>query len=109
MEQKADKIFSLEAPVAPIRPLSTSSDVAPIRPPSTSSDVDDDIIVSNTRSPEEKLGGLRGGSLVQAMTRATYTLAPAAALLATAATIMKRGKKGSRKKAHKKRSVKRRK
>ena len=99
MEEKADEIFSLEAPVAPIRP------------PSTSSDVDEDIIISNTLSPDEKVGGIRGGSLVQAMTHATYTLAPAAALLATAATIMKRGKTHRNKghKAHMKRSIKRRK
>jgi hypothetical protein len=85
MEKRADAMFSLESPVAPIQP------------PSMNSDVDDDLIISNT--PEQKICGgayRHGGSLLQAMTRTTYTLAPAAALLATAALVMKR--RGSSKK-----------
>ena len=90
MEEEADDLFSLETPVAPIQP------------PSMGSDMDEDVIISNTLSPEQKVGGggaNRGGSLVQAMVRTTYTLAPAAALLATAAMVMKRGtfKKGTQK------------
>lgn len=108
MEKKADELFSLESPVAPIPP------------PSMGSDMDEDVIISNTLSPEQKVGGgscgaIRGGSLAQAMVRTTYTLAPAAALLATAAMVMKkRGtfKKSAQKrhKSHKnhKKSVKRR-
>ena len=51
--------------------------------------------ISNTLTPEQKLSGgysasTRGGSLLSAMARTTYTLAPAAALLATAALVMKR-------------------
>jgi hypothetical protein len=78
MIKEADDMFSLEAPVPPVQP------------PSASNDVDDSMIISNTLSPEQKVGGHRGGSLLQAMARTTYTLAPAAALLATAAMVMKR-------------------
>ena len=90
MEKKADELFSLESPVAPLQP------------PSVNSDLDEDVIISNTLSPEQKVGGAsRGGSLAQAMVRTTYALAPAAALLATAAMVMKR--KGTFRKSAQKR------
>lgn len=104
MEKKADALFSLETPVEPIQA------------PSMGDDIDNDVIISNTLSPEQKVGGGRGGSLIQAMTRATYTLAPAAALLATAVMVGKTSKKGAytKQKSQKtqkkqKKSVKRRK
>ena len=59
--------------------------------------------ISNSLTPEQKISGggrANGGSLYSAMARTTYTLAPAAALLATAAMVMK-GKKRSNRKSHK--------
>jgi hypothetical protein len=66
---------------------------APLTPPDNINDMEESI--SNTLTPEQKLSGgysasTRGGSLLSAMARTTYTLAPAAALLATAALVMKR-------------------
>jgi hypothetical protein len=85
MEEEAETITSL---------------AAPLTPPSTSVDIDD------TLPTEEKLsgGGGRGGSLYSAMARTTYTLAPAAILLATAATVMK----GKQRKTRKRSSYRRR-
>ncbi len=65
--------------------------VAPLTPPDITNDMESESI-SNTLTPEQKLSGgasSRGGSLFSAMARTTYTLAPAAALLATAALVMK--------------------
>lgn len=78
MSQEAEEITSLEAPLTP---------------PSGNEDIETESI-SNNLSPEQKIsgGGRRGGSMMSAMARTTYTLAPAAALLATAAMVMK-GKK----------------
>jgi thiol-disulfide isomerase/thioredoxin len=64
--------------------------VAPISPPLINSDIE------NTENPQNPSfntisgGGRRGGSLMSALARTTYTLAPAAALMATAALVMKR-------------------
>jgi thiol-disulfide isomerase/thioredoxin len=65
---------------------------APMMPPNTSSDIENSSI---------KIGGGHGGSLYSSMARAAYTLAPAAALLATAAIVSK-GKKSSTRKHSKK-------
>jgi hypothetical protein len=44
-----------------------------------------------------------GGSLMSAMAKATYTLAPAATLLATAALLMKKTRKTKRSKSKRRR------
>ena len=54
----------------------------------------------------EAANKLRGGGLYHAMSQATYSLAPAAILLATAASVMKNKSKRSKKhsrQTHKKR------
>ena len=80
--------------------------VAPLTPPSISSDLDqaqDMESISNSLTPEQKVsGGGRGGSLYSAMARTTYTLAPAAALLATAAMVMRGRRRGKSHKRSKK-------
>lgn len=78
-----------------------------ITSPISLSDDMESLSISNKLSPEEKVGGgKRGGSLIGAMSRATYTLAPAAALLATAAFVMKQKTRKTSKKhrSHKKRN-----
>jgi hypothetical protein len=65
--------------------------------------------ISNSLTAEQKVsgggrGGSHGGSLYASLARTTYTLAPAAALLATAAMVMKGKKRHTlkrSKKAHK--------
>lgn len=76
---------------------------APITPPSINSDISESI--SNNLTPEQKIGGgsySKGGngSLISALTTTTYKLAPTAALLATAAYVIK-GKKHTRRRAQK--------
>jgi thiol-disulfide isomerase/thioredoxin len=87
--------------------------IAPLSPPSIGEDLEQNQemeSISNTLTPEQKLsGGRRGGSLFSAMARTTYTLAPAAALLATAAMVMKKGKhRKSHKHSKKSRKITRR-
>jgi thiol-disulfide isomerase/thioredoxin len=87
LSQEAEEITSLAAPISPpnaLEDIETSQNVESI---------------SNSLTPEQKIsgGGRRGGSLYSAMARTTYTLAPAAALLATAAMVMK----GKHRKTHK--------
>lgn len=86
--------------------------VAPLSPPSISGDLDQSEnmeSISNSLTPEQKVsGGGRGGSLYSAMARTTYTLAPAAALLATAAMVMKRKHRKSHKRSKKSRKTLRR-
>lgn len=82
MTQEAEKAFSLEA----VGSMDEPTEVSTVAPSSMSDDMES-VIISNKLTPAQKLSG---GSLLQAMTRTTYTLAPAAALLATAAMVMKR-------------------
>jgi thiol-disulfide isomerase/thioredoxin len=71
---------------------------APIQPPSMSEDIES---ISNTLSPEQKVsGGGRGGSLMAAMARTTYSIATPAALLATAAFVMRKKSRKLSKKKH---------
>ncbi len=90
-----------------------TSMIAPLSPPSMNVDLDmgpgmseieGEESISNNLSAEQRVsgGGRRGGSLYAAMARTTYTLAPAAALLATAAMVMKgkRGNAGKRRGTH---------
>lgn len=71
---------------------------SPLMPPSTSSDIEEKSI-SNSLTPEQKVGGgrRRGGSLYSSMAQATYTIAPAAALLATAAMVTRNRHHNTRK------------
>ena len=91
LSQEAEEITSLAAPLTPpnaVEDMDTSENVESI---------------SNSLTPEQKVSGggrASGGSLYSAMARTTYTLAPAAALLATAAMVMK-GRKHSNRKTHK--------
>lgn len=94
--------------------------VAPLSPPTNADDMDSMLnsglsqespIISNSLEPAEKISGggcgcggvpkMRyGGSLMGALSRTAYTLAPAAVLLATAASVM-RGKTHKHKKSRK--------
>jgi thiol-disulfide isomerase/thioredoxin len=94
--------------------------IAPLSPPTNADDMDSVInsglsqespSISNSLEPAEKLSGggcgcggppaMRyGGSLMGALSRTAYTLAPAAVLLATAASVM-RGKTRKHKKGKK--------
>ena len=83
------KPISVEAKDEAERVVSLSS---PLTQPSSPSSDDDSI--SNSLTPEQKVsGGGRGGSLYSSLLRTTYTLAPAAALLATASIVLKRTKR----------------
>jgi thiol-disulfide isomerase/thioredoxin len=98
LSQEAEEVTSLAAPITPpnaVEDMETSENVESI---------------SNSLTPEQKVsgGGRRGGSLYSAMARTTYTLAPAAALLATAAMVMKGKHRKTHKKAKKSRKTHRR-
>jgi hypothetical protein len=94
LSQEAEEITSLEAPLSP---------------PTGNADVESESI-SNSLTAEQKVsgGGRKGGSMMSAMARTTYTLAPAAALLATAAMVMKGRKHKTHKRAKKMRKTTRR-
>jgi len=98
LSQEAEEVTSLAAPITPpsaVEDMETSENVESI---------------SNSLTPEQKVsgGGRRGGSLYSAMARTTYTLAPAAALLATAAMVMKGKHRKTRKHSKKSRRSQRR-
>jgi thiol-disulfide isomerase/thioredoxin len=112
MEQEAAAAFSLQ-PVgsmeaSTVAPSTVESDEAStVAPTSASDDMESEqdrkpIVNPNELTTAQRLsGGYRqGGSLLQAMTQTTYTLAPAAALLATAAMVVKKGKKHQKHKTH---------
>ena len=92
MQEQAEDLESLIAPMSPTSPPSPSEDIESI---------------SNQLSPNEKVGGGRGGSLLEVMSRTTYTMAPAAALLATAAYVMKNNHSGSKRSGSKRSGSKR--
>ena len=86
---------------------------SPLTPPNAVEDIDNSEKVesiSNKLTPEQKISGggrAKGGSMYSVLARTTYTLAPAAALLATAAMVMKGKKRSSRKtRKHSKKSRK---
>jgi thiol-disulfide isomerase/thioredoxin len=92
-ENEAERIVSLSSPLT--QPSSPSSD---------------DESISNSLIPEQKVsGGGYGGSLYSSLLRTTYTLAPAAALLATASIVLKKSKRSKRTKRLNKKSRKTRK
>jgi len=94
-ENEAERIVSLSSPIttSPSNPLNDSEES-----------------ISNSLTPEQKVsGGGYGGSLYSSLLRTTYTLAPAAALLATASLVLKRSKRSKRTKRLNKKSRKTRK
>jgi thiol-disulfide isomerase/thioredoxin len=99
LSQEAEEVTSLAAPLTPpnaVEDMETSENVESI---------------SNSLTPEQKVSGggrANGGSLYSAMARTTYTLAPAAALLATAAMVMKGKHRKTRKHSKKSRRSHRR-
>jgi thiol-disulfide isomerase/thioredoxin len=104
-------------PAASIKKFSEEAEevtslAAPLTPPSALSDIESSENVesiSNTLTPAQKVGGGgRGGSLYSSLARTTYTLAPAAALLATAAMVMKGKKRQTRRKSKKTRKTRHR-
>lgn len=113
-EKMADNanINSIEVPSEAISPntnlnMSVNKSIEetsnePLVPPSVGSDMEDNASISNNMNAAQKVsgGGRRGGSMYSAMARTAYTLAPAAALLATAAIVIKKPK--SRKHKHSK-------
>jgi thiol-disulfide isomerase/thioredoxin len=97
LSEEAEKITSMQAPLSP---PSASGDMEGMP---DMSEVAEQESISNDLPVDEKFaGGGRGGSLYAAMARTTYTLAPAAALLATAAMVMKRKNRGVTRKSSKK-------
>jgi thiol-disulfide isomerase/thioredoxin len=105
MEDEARVVTSLAAPLSP---PTNDVDMESVEPSGMPSETPS---ISNSLEPAEKLSGggcgcggapaMRyGGSLMGALSRTAYTLAPAAVLLATAASVM-RGKTHKNKKARK--------
>jgi len=94
-ENEAERVVSLSSPltISPSNPLNDSEES-----------------ISNSLTPEQKVrGGGHGGSLYSSLLRTTYTLAPAAALLAAASIVLKRSKRTKRTKRLNKKSRKTRK
>ena len=94
-ENEAERVVSLSSPltISPSNPLNDSEES-----------------ISNSLTPEQKVsGGGYGGSLYSSLLRTTYTLAPAAALLATASIVLKKSKRSKRTKRLNKKSHKTRK
>jgi thiol-disulfide isomerase/thioredoxin len=94
-EDEAERVVSLSSPltISPSNPLNDSEES-----------------ISNSLTPEQKVrGGGHGGSLYSSLLRTTYTLAPAAALLAAASIVLKRSKRTKRTKRLNKKSRKTRK
>ncbi len=88
---------------------------APLVPPSAVNDLEETRNVqsiSNSLTAEQKVSGggygKQGGSLYSSLAQTTYTLAPAAALLATAAVVMRGRKRVTRKRSKKSRRSHRR-
>jgi thiol-disulfide isomerase/thioredoxin len=116
LKKEAEEIISLQAPLTSKNLTTANIPIKPINPPSLESNSD----MVHELEPAEKLSGgsysgsysggynrnRHGGSLMSAMARTSYALAPAAALLATAAIVMK-GKK-TRKHSKKSRKTHRR-
>jgi hypothetical protein len=98
LSQEAEEITSLAAPITPPNAVEDMEESENIES------------ISNSLTPEQKVsgGGRHGGSLYSAMARTTYTLAPAAALLATAAMVMKGKHRKTHRKAKKSRKTHRR-
>ncbi len=110
--------ISLTAPIEPStnEELSVAPEVPIVEPPKD----ERDLTISNDLAPNQKLAGgnytggnysmnKKGGNLMSVLSRTTYTLAPAAALIATASYVMNKNKTKKVKKGLKKKSRKHRK
>ncbi len=105
--------ISLTAPIEPStnEELSVAPEVPIVEPPKD----ERDLTISNDLAPNQKLAGgnysmnKKGGNLMSVLSRTTYTLAPAAALIATASYVMNKNKTKKAKKGLKKKSRKQRK
>ncbi len=105
--------ISLTAPIEPStnEELSVAPEVPIVEPPKD----ERDLTISNDLAPNQKLAGgnyimnKKGGNLMSVLSRTTYTLAPAAALIATASYVMNKNKTKKAKKGLKKKSRKHRK
>ena len=102
------------SPSIPKKLLDESSEIVSLSSPLTVSPSnptnDREESISNSLTPEQKVsGGGYGGSLYSSLLRTTYTLAPAAALLATASIVLKRSKRTKRTKRLNKKTRKTRK
>ena len=108
-------------PPASIKKLSEEAEevtslASPLVPPSAVNDLEENRNVpsiSNSLTAEQKVSGgsygeRKGGSLYASLARTTYTLAPAAALLATAAVVMRGKKRVTHKRSKKSRRSQRR-
>lgn len=96
LSQDAEEITSLASPITPpnaVEDIESSENVESI---------------SDSLTPEQKIRGgkANGGSLYSSIARTTYTLAPAAVLLATASMVMK-GKRRTNHTKHKKPKIQR--
>lgn len=89
-KKEAEDITSLQATIPSGTP---SINIKPVSPPIPSNSEQSTSDLDNSKK-------MAGGSLMSALSRTTYTLAPAAVLLATAATVMK-NKRSSNKKTSK--------
>lgn len=112
IEKEAKLVTSLSAPLSP--PLNDDTDIIE---PSGIPESKFNKSISNSLEPAEKISGggcgcgsaptMRyGGSLMGSLSRTAYTLAPAAALLATATTVMRsktRKQKRGNKRTHRNR------
>jgi thiol-disulfide isomerase/thioredoxin len=102
LKKEAEEIISLQAPLTSTNVTTANIPIKPVTPPSVESN--SDMVHELNTANKLSGGGRRGGSLMSAMARTTYTLAPAAALLATAAFVMKGKHRKTRK--HSKKSGK---
>jgi len=89
LSQEASEITSLATPLTPSNPLSDTENVGAKK-------ISGGGCGCGSTSSSQMRGGKRGGSLYSSLIRTTYTLAPTAALLATAAMVMKKTKKAKR-------------
>jgi hypothetical protein len=101
LAEEAEEVTSLAAPLVPPTAVNDLEEIRKV--PS----------ISNSLTAEQKVSGggygdRRGGSLYASLARTTYTLAPAAALLATAAVVMRGRKRVTRKHSKKSRRSHRR-
>ena len=94
LEQDANEQASLYSPA--------SSEASPMMPPMNANND-----LETIREPSSIKGGAKGGSLYAAMSQTAYTLAAPAALLATAALMMKRKTRSVRFKRNSKRNTRR--
>jgi thiol-disulfide isomerase/thioredoxin len=100
VEKEASLLTSMSAPIEPVKneyrldDMIKDDTVDLVTPPTTQDDIANRMAGGSRRR--------RGGTLLSALSRATYTLAPAAAILATAAIVTRKASHKKRKSTHKK-------